>query len=212
MAPRHVERSDFFQSFFEKLKQHEEIKDLRVSLWCISQHLCLKQNNKPTHSHLNSLTFCSLSERPTKYFCTLWHSKVVVCWKNNYTLEYYSLQTVSTSCSFGVWFHPVMMSFSHFTLACPWFVFWYCLSSLSLFQGCWGCFCTSDKIQIWWNRGKLILDANNWRCYSFLTWLNSRLQNRAHISQWWHNQCFVLDFMVPVFRIVTLKIESAVTL
>lgn len=32
MAPRHVERTDFFQSFFEKLKQHEEIKDLRVSL------------------------------------------------------------------------------------------------------------------------------------------------------------------------------------
>uniref|UniRef100_A0A671VIB7 Poly(A) polymerase n=1 Tax=Sparus aurata TaxID=8175 RepID=A0A671VIB7_SPAAU len=33
VAPRHVERTDFFQSFFEKLKQHEEIKDLRVSLW-----------------------------------------------------------------------------------------------------------------------------------------------------------------------------------
>lgn len=30
VAPRHVERTDFFQSFFEKLKQHEEIKDLRV--------------------------------------------------------------------------------------------------------------------------------------------------------------------------------------
>uniref|UniRef100_A0A671VK03 polynucleotide adenylyltransferase n=1 Tax=Sparus aurata TaxID=8175 RepID=A0A671VK03_SPAAU len=29
VAPRHVERTDFFQSFFEKLKQHEEIKDLR---------------------------------------------------------------------------------------------------------------------------------------------------------------------------------------
>ena len=32
VAPRHVERTDFFQSFFEKLKQHEEIKDLRVCL------------------------------------------------------------------------------------------------------------------------------------------------------------------------------------
>ncbi|KAG7229895.1 hypothetical protein INR49_009613 [Caranx melampygus] len=32
VAPRHVERSDFFQSFFEKLKQHEEIKDLRIDL------------------------------------------------------------------------------------------------------------------------------------------------------------------------------------
>ncbi|XP_068597096.1 poly(A) polymerase gamma [Brachionichthys hirsutus] len=30
VAPRHVERSDFFQSFFDKLKQHEEIKDLRA--------------------------------------------------------------------------------------------------------------------------------------------------------------------------------------
>ncbi|XP_056147862.1 poly(A) polymerase gamma [Lampris incognitus] len=30
VAPRHVERADFFLSFFEKLKQHEEIKDLRA--------------------------------------------------------------------------------------------------------------------------------------------------------------------------------------
>ncbi|XP_077585139.1 poly(A) polymerase gamma isoform X2 [Stigmatopora nigra] len=30
VAPRHVERSDFFQSFFDKFKQHEEIKDLRA--------------------------------------------------------------------------------------------------------------------------------------------------------------------------------------
>lgn len=30
VAPRHVERSDFFQSFFEKVKQLEEIKDLRA--------------------------------------------------------------------------------------------------------------------------------------------------------------------------------------
>lgn len=30
VAPRHIERSDFFQSFFEKLKQQEGIKDLRA--------------------------------------------------------------------------------------------------------------------------------------------------------------------------------------
>ncbi|KAA0717975.1 Poly(A) polymerase gamma [Triplophysa tibetana] len=30
VAPRHVERSDFFSSFFEKLKRHDEIKDLRA--------------------------------------------------------------------------------------------------------------------------------------------------------------------------------------
>uniref|UniRef100_A0AAR2KV13 polynucleotide adenylyltransferase n=1 Tax=Pygocentrus nattereri TaxID=42514 RepID=A0AAR2KV13_PYGNA len=34
VAPRHVERSDFFSSFFEKLKQHDEIRDLRVSTPC----------------------------------------------------------------------------------------------------------------------------------------------------------------------------------
>ncbi|KAJ7411622.1 hypothetical protein WISP_102115 [Willisornis vidua] len=30
VAPRHVERSDFFTSFYEKLKQQEEVKDLRA--------------------------------------------------------------------------------------------------------------------------------------------------------------------------------------
>ncbi|XP_065152779.1 poly(A) polymerase gamma isoform X1 [Paramisgurnus dabryanus] len=30
VAPRHVERTDFFTSFFDKLKRHEEIKDLRA--------------------------------------------------------------------------------------------------------------------------------------------------------------------------------------
>uniref|UniRef100_A0A673ZAF0 Poly(A) polymerase n=1 Tax=Salmo trutta TaxID=8032 RepID=A0A673ZAF0_SALTR len=32
VSPRHVERTDFFDSFFAKLKLHEEIKDLRVSV------------------------------------------------------------------------------------------------------------------------------------------------------------------------------------
>ena len=31
VAPRHVERTDFFSSFYEKLKEQEEVKDLRVS-------------------------------------------------------------------------------------------------------------------------------------------------------------------------------------
>lgn len=31
VAPRHVDRSDFFTSFYEKLKEQEEVKDLRVS-------------------------------------------------------------------------------------------------------------------------------------------------------------------------------------
>ncbi|XP_029902732.1 poly(A) polymerase type 3 isoform X2 [Myripristis murdjan] len=30
VAPRHVERSDFFSSFYEKLKEQEEVKDLRA--------------------------------------------------------------------------------------------------------------------------------------------------------------------------------------
>ncbi|XP_068042229.1 poly(A) polymerase gamma isoform X4 [Anomalospiza imberbis] len=32
VAPSHVERSDFFQSFFEKLKNQEEVKNLRIDL------------------------------------------------------------------------------------------------------------------------------------------------------------------------------------
>lgn len=42
VAPRHVERTDFFLSFFEKLKQLEEIKDLRVRLYLI-----MEQNDLP---------------------------------------------------------------------------------------------------------------------------------------------------------------------
>uniref|UniRef100_A0A8C3ESG9 polynucleotide adenylyltransferase n=1 Tax=Corvus moneduloides TaxID=1196302 RepID=A0A8C3ESG9_CORMO len=34
VAPSHVERSDFFQSFFEKLKNLEEVKNLRVKYSC----------------------------------------------------------------------------------------------------------------------------------------------------------------------------------
>lgn len=31
VAPRHIDRSDYFTSFFEILKQHKEVTDLRVS-------------------------------------------------------------------------------------------------------------------------------------------------------------------------------------
>ena len=31
VAPRHIERADFFGSFYEFLKNREETKDLRVS-------------------------------------------------------------------------------------------------------------------------------------------------------------------------------------
>lgn len=31
VAPRHVDRSDFFSSFIELLKEQPEVKDLRVS-------------------------------------------------------------------------------------------------------------------------------------------------------------------------------------
>ena len=30
VAPRHIDRSDFFHSFYEFLKEREEVKDLRV--------------------------------------------------------------------------------------------------------------------------------------------------------------------------------------
>lgn len=41
VAPRHVERTDFFSSFFEKLKRHDEIKDLRVSTFSITHNFYL---------------------------------------------------------------------------------------------------------------------------------------------------------------------------
>lgn len=38
VAPRHIDRSDYFSSFFELLKQQTEVTDLRV---CIMYYLCL---------------------------------------------------------------------------------------------------------------------------------------------------------------------------
>lgn len=32
VAPRHIDRSDYFTSFFEKLKNHPEVRDLRVRI------------------------------------------------------------------------------------------------------------------------------------------------------------------------------------
>lgn len=37
VAPRHVDRSDFFTSFYEKLKEQEEVKDLRVCSYKVFQ-------------------------------------------------------------------------------------------------------------------------------------------------------------------------------
>lgn len=39
VAPRHVERTDFFSSFYEKLKEQEEVKDLRVGNNAVSYSL-----------------------------------------------------------------------------------------------------------------------------------------------------------------------------
>lgn len=36
VAPRHVERSDFFHSFYDFLKDRDEVKDLRVINSCIN--------------------------------------------------------------------------------------------------------------------------------------------------------------------------------
>lgn len=47
VAPRHVERSDFFASFFEKLKQHDEIKDLRVNPPLYAVSICLNEHLFP---------------------------------------------------------------------------------------------------------------------------------------------------------------------
>ena len=32
VAPRHIERTDFFSSFYDLLKNHEDVKELRVSI------------------------------------------------------------------------------------------------------------------------------------------------------------------------------------
>ncbi len=52
VAPRHVERSDFFQSFFEKLKHQEEIKNLRVSkLFLLDYVTSTNKNSHVQDSH-----------------------------------------------------------------------------------------------------------------------------------------------------------------
>lgn len=43
VAPRHVERTDFFSSFFENLKRHDEIKDLRVGTFSVPYLLVLSK-------------------------------------------------------------------------------------------------------------------------------------------------------------------------
>jgi len=50
VAPRHVERTDFFSSFFEKLKRHDEIKDLRVSTFSITHNF--------SHCFVLRMTLC----------------------------------------------------------------------------------------------------------------------------------------------------------
>lgn len=52
VAPRHVERSDFFQSFIEKLKHQEEIKNLRVSkLFLLDYVTSTNKNSHVQDSH-----------------------------------------------------------------------------------------------------------------------------------------------------------------
>ncbi len=43
VAPRHVERTDFFSAFFENLKRHDEIKDLRVGTFSVPYLLVLSK-------------------------------------------------------------------------------------------------------------------------------------------------------------------------
>lgn len=46
VAPRHVDRSDFFSSFFEILKNTPEVKDLRVSvIFCVPCQLSISCNS-----------------------------------------------------------------------------------------------------------------------------------------------------------------------
>lgn len=50
VAPRHVERSDFFGTFYETLKNNEDVKELRVSFQIILQY----------HSVLISIVFTNV--------------------------------------------------------------------------------------------------------------------------------------------------------
>lgn len=36
VAPRHINREDFFNSFYEVLKENEEVKELRVRIMMVS--------------------------------------------------------------------------------------------------------------------------------------------------------------------------------
>lgn len=39
VAPRHIDRSDYFTSFFEKLKSHPDVTDLRVSHTTLNNYI-----------------------------------------------------------------------------------------------------------------------------------------------------------------------------
>ena len=41
VAPRHVDRSDFFSSFLELLKEQDEVKDLRVCVHNLKVVVCV---------------------------------------------------------------------------------------------------------------------------------------------------------------------------
>ena len=85
MAPRHVERTDFFSSFFEKIKLHEEIKDLRASVPLKSQQIsssiffffksiCFQSFPKPTGSITGLLQ--ELPTKPLKEY--IYHTSLII--------------------------------------------------------------------------------------------------------------------------------------
>ncbi|EPY81593.1 hypothetical protein CB1_000726056 [Camelus ferus] len=103
VAPRHVDRSDFFTSFYEKLKLQEEVKDLRAveEAFVPVIKLCfdgieidilfarvglveskirilvgsLEKNEFITLAHVNPQSFPAPKENPDKEeFRTMWHS------------------------------------------------------------------------------------------------------------------------------------------
>ena len=98
VAPRHVERSDFFSSFFEKFKQHEEIKDLRVSFCRMSGRFLVEEAHVSFPSSKHSLQIVQ-KQLAYLHYCSRvrtvefkMHNKTLF-WLN--TLERYNEWTLS---------------------------------------------------------------------------------------------------------------------
>lgn len=68
IAPRHIERSDFFTSFGELLKQQREVKDLRVSSF-FTTHEKKEKNELQNKKKLGEKLLWPLSNLTRQVMC-----------------------------------------------------------------------------------------------------------------------------------------------